>query len=135
MKYTLIEKETGKFYGMPVMLDDTSMPINHDMLMYVVLTDNQISSLTNHDTVIDVNNSSFINGAWVESFIIPEKVNILESRTNELNLLKLEADRMLLITDITDSFKLKIEQYRLELNDIIPTNNEIQKIIWPSKPW
>lgn len=135
MKYTLIEKETGKFYGTPLMFNDTSMPIDEFRLMYVELTDNQILSLTTHDTVIDVNNTRFINEAWVESFIIPEKVNILENRTNELNLLKLEADRMLLITDISDSFRLKIEQYRLELDNIEITDNEIQKIIWPSKPW
>lgn len=135
MKYTLIEKETGKFYNSPMVFNDTSMPINEDVLMYVELTDNQILSLTNHNVVIDINNTKYINGAWVESFITPEVVNILENRTNDLNLLKLEAARMLLISDINDNFKLKINQYQSELNDIVLTDDEIQQIIWPSKPW
>lgn len=135
MKYTIIEKETGKFYRMPMMFDDTSMPINEEMLMYVELTDNQILSLTQHNTIIDTENTKFINGAWDESFITPDLLNTLEQRTTELNFLKLEATRMLSISDISDSFKTKIEKYQIELDNIVPTSDVNQTIIWPSKPW
>lgn len=134
-KYTLIKKSTGKFYQVATMWDDTSKPINTDELQFVELTERMVNSLTNHNEVIDYNNTIFQNGSWTEVFVTPQKVDILASRTIDKNNFLKEAQRRLALEDITDSYKEKLEDYIQKLNAITPTNNEIQQINWPVKPF
>jgi glutamate-1-semialdehyde aminotransferase len=134
-KYAVIEIATGKFHE-PFMYDDTSMPINTEELKWAELTDTLIDSLTNHHVVIDYNNTTYINGRWTEVFITPEKVtNYQQSRESDRQKFLKEANRKLLISDSSASFTTAVNNYITLLNALVFTNNEIQQINWPQKPW
>lgn len=134
-KYAIIQKSTGKLDGGINMFDDMSMPINVNELEYVELTERMIESMTNHNEVIDTDKTIFSNGSWTEVFKTPEKINYLANRTRDKNNFLIEAQRRISIEDITDSYREKLQKYIDDLNKIIPTNNEIQSIVWPEKPF
>lgn len=134
-KYAIIQISTGKLDGGINMFDDMSMPINVNELQYVELTERMIESMTNHNEVIDTDQTIFSNGSWTEVFKTPEKINYLANRTRDKNNFLLEAQRRISIEDITDSYREKLQKYIDDLNKIVPTNNEIQQINWPEKPF
>jgi len=134
-KYAIIEIDTGKFHE-PFMYDDTSRPINQQELKWAELTDTLIDSLENHHVVIDYNNTTYVNGRWTEVFITPEKMTNYQAtrETDRQNFLK-AANTKLLISDSSPAFINVVNEYITILNDLVFTNNEIQQINWPTKPW
>lgn len=134
-KYAVIEIATGKFHE-PFMYDDTSMPINTEELKWAELTDTLIDSLTNHHVTIDYQNTTYVNGRWTEVFITPEKIINFQAQreANRQEFLR-EANRKLLIGDSSEAFTNAVNEYITLLNDLVFTNNEIQQINWPTKPW
>jgi hypothetical protein len=134
-KYAVIEISSGKFHE-KTMYDDTSMPINTEELKWAELTDTLIDSLENHHVVIDYENTTYINGRWTEVFITPEKVtNYRAAREADRQKFLREANRKLLISDSSVPFTNAVNGYITLLNDLVFTNNEIQQINWPIKPW
>jgi hypothetical protein len=134
MKFLIITKNNGKIYE-KLMFEDTSRPINQVELAYVPITDEMEDTLTTHDRVIDYENTVFTNGAWQAVFIEPVKYNILANRQRDKAAFIKEANKKLLIPDASDTFKTLVNVYIAELNAIVPTNEEIQAITWPTKPW
>jgi len=134
MKYIVIKKDTGKIYD-NFMYENTSVPINEEQLAYVPLTSEMEEALTNHEKVIDYNQTKFLNGSWQTVLVVPEKNNILADRTRDKAAFLAEANRKLLIPDASPTFKSLVQNYIDELNAIIPTNDEFQGIVWPVKPW
>ena len=134
MRYTIIEKETGKMYGGINMWDNTERPINPEILMYAVLTDSLIDAMTTHDKVVDIENTTFVNGVWDEHYITPDIVDITIQRQQDYQTFLIEAQRKLLIPDISESFKEKINDYILQLKQLNLSDTE-NGISWPLKPW
>lgn len=134
MKYLIINKNTNKIYDQ-MMYDTTSMPINEQELAYVPITTEMEEALTNHNIVIDYQQTTFNNGAWQVVLVTPEKNNILADRTSDKNRLIAEANKKLLVPDASQTFKTLVQAYITELNAITPTSVEIQVINWPTKPW
>lgn len=117
------------------MYDDTSRPINQEELAYVPITPEMEDALTTHDKVVDYENTVFINGVWQAILIEPEKHDILSNRQRDKAAFLKEANKKLLIPDASATFKALVTAYIAELNAITPTSDEIQVIIWPTKPW
>lgn len=135
-KYAVLEIATGKFHEKGMMYNDTSMPINTEELKWSELTDTLIDSLENNHVVIDYENTTHINGRWTEVFITPEKVtNYRAARESSRQEFLREANRKLLISDSSEAFTNVVNGYITLLNDLVFTNNEIQQINWPTKPW
>lgn len=134
MKYLIIKKDTGRIYE-KVMYENTNIPVNENELAYVPITPEMEDALTTHEKVIDYTQTKFLNGAWEAVLVTPEKNNILINRTRDKNNLLAEANRKLLITDASATFKALVQEYIDKLNAIVPTSEEIQEINWPVKPW
>lgn len=147
MKYTLINKFTGKLYRNACSVyENNTLPINEDVLQYVALTD-QIVNLVNNDvpnTVLDPINTVYnldTNTWTVITMQVPAN-DIVADRTAELARLKIEAQRFYNLVDIPPALKTKVGEYITELNAfIIPTDSSVQpigtmnSISWPTKPW
>ena len=134
MKYIVIKKDTGKIFE-KIMYDDTSVPVNEQVLAYVPITSEMEEALTTHEKVIDYNQTKFINGSWQAVIYEPEKNDILADRTRDKNTFIAEANRKLLIPDASPTFKTRVQDYIAKLNAITPTSNVNQEIVWPVKPW
>ena len=147
MKYTLINKFTGKLYRNACgIYNNTEFPINEDVLQYVELTEELVNLATNQvpNTVLDEINTTynFNTNTWDVVTTQVELVDIVSNRTNELNRLKIEAQRFNAIEDIPSSLKTKVAEYIAELNAfVIPTDTSTRPegsmglISWPIKPW
>lgn len=135
MSYGIIIRETGRFYRTPEIFEDMSVPINELELQYVELTDRLVSSLTTHSEVIDTANTYYSNGEWVESYITPAKVDIKANREADKAAFLAEANRRINIEDISDAYRQQLTDYIAALEAITPTDEEIQAIEWPEKPF
>lgn len=147
MKYTIINKFTGKLYRDACgIYDNTDMPINEYVLQYVELTPELIALATNsiENTVLDATNTVYntSTNTWTVVTKQLQNVDIVANRTKELLNLKAEAERFYAIQDLPVSLKAAVAEYISQLNAIvIPTDsstrpeNSESLISWPTKPW
>jgi len=147
MKYTIINKFTGNLENNYCSVyENTTMPINQDVLQYVPVTQQMIDLLEFkvEDTLLDSMTTKYnlATNSWNVVTKQVLKPNILENRQRDLLNLKLEAQKYAQITDLPQSFKTQIQNYITQLNNIVlpadtTTRDPAQQaaIIWPTKPW
>jgi len=147
MKYTIINKFTGNLENNYCSVyEDTTMPINQDVLQYVPITQQMIDLLEFkvEDTLLDnmATKYNLTTNSWNVVTMQVLKPNILENRQRDLLNLKLEAQKYAQITDLPQSFRAQIQDYITQLNNIVlPTDTTTRDpaqqaaIIWPTKPW
>jgi hypothetical protein len=147
MKYTLINKFTGKLdNNFCSIYDDQNKPINEYVLQYVAITQ-EMADLVDHkvvDTLLDhiATQYNLETDTWQIVTKQLAKPNITQNRQRDLNNLKLEAAKYVQITDLPAAFKLQVDNYITQLNSlVIPTDtsdrNSTQQaaMVWPVRPW
>lgn len=147
MKYTIINKFTGNLENNYCSVyEDTTMPINQDVLQYVPVTQQMLDLLEFkvEDTLLDSMATKYNLAANSWNVVTKQvlKPNILENRQQDLLNLKLEAQKYAQIADLPQSFRTQIQNYITQLNSIVlPTDTTTRDpaqqaaIIWPTKPW
>jgi hypothetical protein len=147
MKYTLINKFTGKlFRNACTIFPDTTFPINEDVLKYVAITEELENIVENNveNTVLDGINTYYNidTDTWNVITKTVSAPDIVSNRAAELAKLKIEAQRFYTLSDIPESLKTAVATYITELNNfVIPTDtstrpsDSMSLISWPTKPW
>ncbi len=145
-KYVIINKYSEKLHReLATLYDDTSLPINEETLKYVEAPQTLVDLITLQvpNKILDIENTKYspANTWTIVSKDVP-LANIQQNRLDELNKLKLEANRFLNIADLPAKLKQDVQQYIAQLNNFVlptdtaPASPEATALIsWPIKPW
>lgn len=136
MKYIVINKNTGKIdRNLPIFYDDMSMPINEQELVYATISEDIVKKIEDGVAIIDFEKTLYVNSVLNVVLIDTPKSNYMENRIRDRDEFVKQADKMLTIEDLSESIINKINKYKADLLALQITNNEIQEISWPQKPW
>jgi hypothetical protein len=135
--YVLIEKENGKLHQPFIFFtEEEKRPINEVELEYAKVTTEMAECFETHERVVDWTATTYINGVWNVKIDTPVKVtNYLATRNADRNKFLAAANTKLNLPDASSSFKTAVNNYITQLNALQFSNNEIQQINWPIKPW
>ena len=135
--YVLIEKQNGKLHQPFVLFtEENKRPINEIELEYAKITTEMLECFETHERVVDWNTTRYIDGVWNVTFNTPVKItNYLAVRTADRNKFLAAANTKLNLPDASPTFKTAVNNYITQLNALQFSNNEIQQINWPNKPW
>jgi len=137
MSYFIINKNDGSLRQPFILYDDMSMPINGEELQYIDAPQELIDHFDNFNGqfIVDLDNTKFVNNNLNLVFKeVPRVTNYAEIRYAEINKRIQMANRLLLISDLPENYIAKLNKWKIDLESIEITNNEIQAIIWPEKP-
>lgn len=116
--------------------EEQKRPINEEELVYAKVTSEMAECFETHENIVDWNTTTFVDGVWDVTIVTPHRVtDYLAMRTEARNKLLAAANTKLTLPDASTSFVSAVNNYITQLNELTFSNNEIQQINWPNRPW